>query len=176
MTTLRELYTAFFKIGATTIGGGYAMLPLIEKEVVEKRKWVSREDILTCIAVGQITPGVIAVNTATFVGHRQRGLLGGIVATLGMITPSIIIISIIATFLAGFAENVYVQYAFRGIRVVVVALILDALWRLSASTRGLVPIAVALASLLASIVFSVSPVWIVLGAMLTGFILYPYKK
>ncbi len=176
MARLRDLFIAFFKIGATTIGGGYAMLPLIEREVVERRQWVSRDEMLTCLAVGQITPGVMAVNTATFVGYRQRGVLGGIVATLGMVSPSLVTISIIAAFLSNFAHFTLVQYAFRGIRVAVAALILDAVWRLGRNTRGLVPLLVCAASLLASVVFSASPVWIVLGATITGFLLFPGKK
>lgn len=176
MARLRDIFFAFFKIGATTVGGGYAMLPLIEREVVERRKWVSRDDMLTCLAVGQITPGVMAVNTATFVGYRQRGVLGGIVATLGMVSPSLVTISIIAAFLSNFAHLTLVQYAFRGIRVAVAALILDAIWRLGRGTRGLIPILVCIASLAVSIALSASPVWIVLGASITGFLLFPAKK
>ena len=91
MRTLLDLYLSFFRIGLFTFGGGYAMLPMLQREVVDKHHWVTEQDVLDCYAIGQCTPGVIAVNTGTFVGYKQQGALGGIVATLGVITPSIII-------------------------------------------------------------------------------------
>ena len=104
MNILLDLYLTFAKIGLFTFGGGYAMLPLLEREVVDNKKWVSRDDILDYYAIGQSTPGIIAVNTATFCGYSQAGDIGGIIASLGFITPSIIIILIIANFLEKFAD------------------------------------------------------------------------
>lgn len=120
------IYWMMFKIGICTFGGGYAMMAIIEKELAQKKRWISSEDLLDYIAIGQITPGVIAVNVSTFVGRKRKGILGGIIATLGVITPSIIIILIIAACLTNFQDYEYVQHALAGIRVCVGALILNA--------------------------------------------------
>ena len=123
MNTYFKLFKAFFRIGALTFGGGYAMLPMFKKELVEKNGWCTEEDILDYYAIAQCTPGVIAVNTASFVGYRQKGVMGAIAATLGVVAPSILIITIIAAFIRGFADNTYVQHALAGIRVAVCALV-----------------------------------------------------
>lgn len=125
---LWELFCVFFKIGAVTFGGGLAMLPIIEKELVVKRDWISKEKLLDYFAIGQVTPGIIAVNVATFLGYSRAGVFGACIATLGVVTPSIIIISIIAKFLAGFSDIVYVKKALAGINVVVSALLVKVLW------------------------------------------------
>lgn len=118
-----ELIWSFFKIGIMTFGGGYAMLPIIQRELVEKKAWATEEEILNYYAIGQCTPGVIAVNTATFIGNKRKGALGGFLATLGIVLPSLIIISLIAAVLTNFAEIEYVQHALAGIRVAVVVLV-----------------------------------------------------
>lgn len=123
MNTLLELYLIFFKMGLFTFGGGYAMLPLLEREVVDKKGWASHEEILDYYAIGQSTPGIIAINTSTFCGYKVGGNIGGIVASLGFISPSIIIISIIAKFLQSFSHLAIIQHAFAGIRVAVCALV-----------------------------------------------------
>ncbi len=123
MNTLLELYLTFFKLGLFTFGGGYAMLPLLEREVVDKKGWASHEEILDYYAIGQSTPGIIAINTSTFCGYKVGGNIGGIVANLGFISPSIIIISIIAKFLQSFSHLAIIQHAFAGIRVAVCALV-----------------------------------------------------
>lgn len=125
---LWELFCVFFKIGAVTFGGGLAMLPIIEKELVVKRDWISKEKLLDYFAIGQVTPGIIAVNVATFLGYSRAGVFGACFATLGVVTPSIIIISIIAKFLAGFSDIIYVKKALAGINVVVSALLVKVLW------------------------------------------------
>ena len=102
---LLQLYWSFFKIGGLTFGGGLSMLPMLERELVQKRKWVTEEEILDCYAIGQCTPGIIAVNTATFVGYKKEKILGGIFATLGMISPSIIVITLVAAFFELFLSN-----------------------------------------------------------------------
>ncbi|MDD3921386.1 MAG: chromate transporter, partial [Eubacteriales bacterium] len=125
-----DLFTSFFRIGLFTFGGGYAMLPMLQREVVEKRGWATEEELLNYFAVGQCTPGIIAVNTATFVGYKQKKTMGGVVATLGVVIPSIIIITAIAALLSNFAHIPAVQHAFSGIRIAVAALIVSAVIRL----------------------------------------------
>ena len=134
MKELFDLFWTFCKIGALTFGGGYAMLPIIQREIVENKKWSTEKEILDYYAVGQCTPGVIAVNTATFIGFKIRGIIGGIVATIGVIFPSLIIILIIASFLQNFADMAIVQSAFAGIRVAVVALIITTVIKLLKSS------------------------------------------
>ena len=125
-----ELFIAFAKVGAMTFGGGYAMLPIIEREIVDKRHWAELDEIMDYYAVGQCTPGVIAVNTATFIGYKLAGVPGGIVATIGVIFPSLIIITAIASVLTAFAEVPAVKSAFAGIRVCVCVLIFNSVAKL----------------------------------------------
>lgn len=119
---LLKLYTSFFRVGALTFGGGLAMLPMLKREVTERHKWLNEEEILDIYAIGQCTPGIIAVNTATFVGYQQAGMAGGISATLGVITPSLIIICLIASILQNFITLPAVVHALAGIRIAVCAL------------------------------------------------------
>ncbi len=121
-----EIYWTMFKIGITTFGGGYAMVAVIDRELCDKKKWIEKEELLDYISIAQITPGVIAVNVSTFVGRKKGGIPGGIIATLGVVTPSVIIILIIASILTNFSELEYVKHAFAGIRVCVCALIVNA--------------------------------------------------
>ncbi len=130
MKTLIDLYLTFLKIGVVNFGGGYAMLPLLERELVEDKKWTSREELLDYFAIGQCTPGIIALNVSTFIGYKQKGVLGGITATLGFLTCPIVIILLIAAFLTNFADLPIVKHAFAGIRVCVCVLILQAVLRL----------------------------------------------
>ncbi len=130
MKELWDLYFTFLKIGAVNFGGGYAMLPLLERDLVDDKKWVSQEELLDYFAIGQCTPGVIALNVSTFIGHKRKGIIGGIVASLGFISVPIWIILVIAAVLTGFADNPYVQDAFAGIRVCVFVLIIQAVLRL----------------------------------------------
>ena len=123
--TLFQLYWSFFKIGGLTFGGGLTMLPMLEHELVEKRGWITEEELLDCYAIGQCTPGIIAVNTATFVGYKKSGIAGGIFGTLGMITPSILIITLVAAFLKEIMNNEYFRHAMMGVRGVVCALLLN---------------------------------------------------
>ena len=123
---LASLFGAFFKIGAFTFGGGYAMIPIIEREAVEKHHWVTEDDILEIIAIAESTPGPIAVNSATFVGYRTAGLLGSVLATFGVVLPSFIIILVVSQLLAAFGSLKAVSYAFWGIRAAVIALLVKA--------------------------------------------------
>ena len=177
MRILLSLFITFARIGGFTFGGGYAMLPMMQKELVEKRKWTTNDELLDYFAIGQCTPGVIAVNTATFVGYQTKGLIGAVFATLGVITPSIIIISCIAAFISNFQELEIVQHAFGGIRAAVVALILSAVIKVSKKSivdifTVLIFIAVALLSLFTDL----SPVIFVVAAALCGIILKISKE
>lgn len=125
---LWKVFATFFKIGAFTFGGGYAMIPLIQREAAEKHGWVTEEDILDIIAIAESTPGPIAINSATFVGYRACGVLGSVMATLGVVLPSFVIIFAISFVLRQFQEIKAVQYAFQGIRAGVLALLCKALW------------------------------------------------
>lgn len=125
---LMPLFLSFLKIGAFTFGGGYAMIPIIQKEMVEKHKWISDDDILEIIAIAESTPGPIAINTATFVGYKVCGFFGAMLATLGVVLPSFVIIFAISYILRQFQESKVVQYAFNGIRAGVLALIIKAWW------------------------------------------------
>lgn len=171
MKELFDLFWTFCKIGALTFGGGYAMLPLIQREIVENKKWSTEKEILDYYAVGQCTPGVIAVNTATFIGYKLRGIIGGIVATLGVIFPSIVIILIIATFLQNFADLAIVQSAFAGIRVAVVALIITTVVKLiKSSIKDYLGVIISIIAFVISAFIGLSPVYVVIAAALTGFI------
>ncbi len=172
MKTLIQLFLIFARIGGFTFGGGYAMLPMLQKELVENKGWTTNEELIDYYAIGQCTPGVIAVNVATFVGYKTKGILGGIFATLGMITPSLIIVGIIAAFVSGFQDYEVVQWAFSGIRAAVVALILNAMWKIA--KKSLVDIfAVAIFLIVAVLSFftDLSPVIFVLAAGLCGLVL-----
>ena len=127
---LLTVFWVFFRIGAFTFGGGYAMIPLISEETVNKRKWISESDILDIIAIAESTPGPVAINSATFVGYRVAGFWGSFFATLGVVMPSFIIILIISYVLNEFKNLKAVQYAFNGIRAGVLALIVKALWKM----------------------------------------------
>ncbi len=122
---LGQLYLAFLRIGGLTFGGGLTMLPMLKYELVEKKKWVSEDELLDCYAIGQCTPGIIAVNTATFVGYKKGGVAGGIASTAGMVTPSLVIITLLASFLQSFMDHVWIQHAFMGVRGIVCALMLN---------------------------------------------------
>ncbi len=131
MRELLDLFLAFARIGGFTFGGGYAMLPMLHKEVVLKKRWATEEDLMDYYAVGQCTPGIIAVNTATFVGYKEKGIIGAIAATAGVISPSLVIIMIITAFVNNFSSLTWVQHALAGIRICVCVLVLDAVIKLA---------------------------------------------
>ena len=169
MKTYIELFWAFFQIGALTFGGGYAMLPMIQKEIVEKHKWSTEEEILDYFAISQLTPGVIAVNTATFVGYKTKGILGGIFATLGVVFPSVVIITIIAAFLKNFMDLEIVQHAFAGIRVAVCVLITIAIIKLAKKNiKNNVGILLAITVFLLVTFTNISSVYVIIGAIIFG--------
>lgn len=130
MNLLWDLFITFAKVGVMTFGGGYAMLPILQREVVENKHWASEEELMDYFAIGQCTPGIIAVNTATFVGQKQRGVAGGILATAGVVFPSVVILSLLAGIITTFSHLAWVQHAFGGIRVCVCVLICNAVVKL----------------------------------------------
>ncbi len=171
---LLRLYFAFFRIGAFTFGGGYAMLPMLEKELVDKYKWVTLEEIMDYFAIGQCTPGVIAVNTATFIGYKQKGIVGGIVATLGVVTPSVIIISLIAAILTAIYDKPVVKHAFAGIGVAVCAVLIQAVLKLGKSgLKDAFTWILAIAAFLLSMIFDISTILIIAVSAIAAII---YKK
>lgn len=175
--SLSELFFEFFKIGLMMFGGGAAMLPLLEREIVENKMWADREEISNYFAIGQCTPGIIAVNCATFIGVKMRKTIGGIVSTVGVIAPSMIIISIIAVFLSNVSELEYVNKAFLGIRVCVVVLILNAVLRLwKSAVVGKTTLIVFLLTLTISLVFKASPVAFVLFGIVLGIIIESFAR
>ena len=171
MKVLWDLFRAFFTIGALTFGGGYAMLPMLEREIVNKHKWSTQEELLNYFAIGQCTPGVIAVNTATFVGYKVKGIIGGIVATLGVIAPSMLIITVIAMVLENFMDIVWVQHAFAGIRVAVCALITASVVKLfKSNVKKNWHIALAVIACVVVALLKLSPGSVVVGCAVLSFI------
>ena len=167
MTSLSALFRSFFKIGLFTFGGGYAMLPLIERELIAKRKWIEQKEFLDLLTLAQSVPGPIAVNTSVFVGYKVRGLRGAAAALLGTVLPSFICILVIAIFFAQVRHNVVVDAAFKGMRPAVVALIVVPTISLA---RGMHPalIVVAVATALAVWWFGLSPIWLIAAGAAAG--------
>lgn len=172
-----ELFWTFAKVGVMTFGGGYAMLPILQREVVEDKGWASEEELADWFAIGQCTPGIIAVNTATFAGRKVGGVLGGIVATLGIVFPSLVIISLLAGVITTFAEVAWVKNAFAGIRVCVCVLIFNAvlkLWKKAVIDKKTLGLFVLL--LLASLLTNWSPVVFVVFAAACGIVMQVFLK
>ena len=172
MSIYPDLFITFAKVGVMTFGGGYAMLPILQREVVDNKGWATEEELMDYFAIGQCTPGIIAVNTATFIGQKQRGTLGGILSTLGVVFPSLVIISLLAGVITVFSHLAWVQHAFGGIRVCVCILILNAVIKLLKKAVLDVPTAVIfLAVTLGSYFTPLSPVIFVLLAAVAGIVL-----
>ena len=167
-----ELLLSFFKVGIMTFGGGYAMLPILQREIVDNKGWATEEELMDYFAIGQCTPGVIAVNTATFIGRKVKGTLGGIVATLSVVLPSLMIISLLAGVIEAFKEVVWVQHAFGGIRICVCVLIGNAVWKLLKKAVIDLPTTILyLAVLLGSLLLPVEPVLFVVLSAAAGILL-----
>ena len=172
MKELWELFLTFAKIGVMTFGGGMAMLPILEREIVQNKQWATEEELVDYFAIGQCTPGIIAVNTATFVGQKKKGAIGGIMATLGVVFPSLVIITVLAGLITNFAHLAWVQNAFAGIQVCVCVLILNAVLKLlKKSVVDKRTAVIFVIVLLGNMLLSVSPVWFVLLSALSGIVL-----
>lgn len=167
-----ELFLTFAKVGVMTFGGGYAMLPILQREVGENKGWATEEEMMDYFAIGQCTPGVIAVNTATFIGQKYKGNLGGIVATLGVVFPSLVIISLLAGVIEAFSHLVWVQHAFAGVRICVCVLIFNSVVKLyKKAVVDKATLAIFLIVTLGSFLLDVSPVVFVVAAALAGIFL-----
>ena len=169
---LLSLFLSFAKVGVMTFGGGYAMIPILEREIVDRQGWASSEELMDYYAVGQCTPGVIAVNTATFIGYKIAGPLGGIVATLGVVFPSVVIICIIAGVLTNFADIPAVKSAFTAIRVCVCVLIFNAVLKLwKGAVKDKAGLVLFLIVFILSLFFDISPVVFVVMCAMAGLLL-----
>ncbi|HPF88146.1 MAG TPA: chromate transporter [Candidatus Limiplasma sp.] len=164
-----DLYRTFFLIGSITFGGGYAILPILIREIVEKRKWITEDAMLDYFAVSQCTPGIICVNISTFMGYRRKGFWGALSATLGVITPSMIIITVIAAVLTNFTDIIWVQHAFAGIRIAVSALIASTVWNLAAkNARTWLKAAIAVSAFVTVALLSISPIYVTIAFAVFG--------
>jgi len=168
---LWQVFFTFFRIGAFTFGGGYAMIPLIQKEAVEKHGWVSDDDILEVIAIAESTPGPIAINSATFVGYRAAGIIGSMCATLGVVLPSFVIILALSAVLQQFQEVLAVQYAFNGIRAGVLALLIKSLWTMyKKSPKGWPAYVVMAGSFVLTAIFDINVLFVIIGCAVFGLV------
>ncbi|HHV17971.1 MAG TPA: chromate transporter [Thermoanaerobacterales bacterium] len=170
---LLEIFTVFFKIGSFTFGGGFAMIPLIEKEVVENKKWVAEEEVVDVFAVAQSMPGAIAINSATFIGYKISGKIGAIIATTGVVLPSFLIITLIAIFFSRFQDAVVVKSVFSGIRPAIVGLISTAAIKVAkASIVDKTGIMLAILSIVLVVILDIQAVFIILGGAAVGLTVY----
>lgn len=177
MKILWKLYWVFAQLGAVCFGGGYAMLSLLQQVIVDKYHWATDEELLDYYAVGQCTPGIIAINTSTFIGYKLAKIPGAIAAGLGFLTPSVVIIIVIAMFLENFAHIPVVVHAFAGIRVCVCVLILDAVLKLGVkSVTGLSAWAIFLVTVFLSFFTEISTVLLVIAAGIAGYVLYILRR
>ncbi len=168
---MKELFLSFLRIGLFTFGGGYAMIPLIEKEAVENKKWLSREELLDIIAIAESTPGPIAVNAATFIGRKVKGFAGALSATIGVVLPSFLIIIIVSCFFEVFNELKVVRYAFWGIRAGVLALIVKALVSMfQQNSKDILSYCLMAVSAIAVIAFDINAIIVILACALTGIV------
>lgn len=175
--TYVSLFASFFKIGLVTFGGGLAMLPILKRDLVDSKGWLTEDEILDYFAIGQSTPGVIAVNVATFVGYKRGGLIGSIFSTSGIVFPSLIIISLIAAFVSNFNELVWVQKALKGINVAVSVLLVKAVFSFGKKTVfDLCTFLIAALSFVLMFAFKVQGVWIVIGSALSGWLFQTIKS
>ena len=171
LKTLWQVFATFFRIGAFTFGGGYAMIPLIQNEAVERRGWVTDEDILDIIAIAESTPGPIAINSATFVGYRAAGVLGSVCATLGVVLPSFVVILLISFVLKQFQDIKAVQYAFAGIRAGVLALLCKSLWTMyKKSPKGWAAYIVMAGAFVLTAIFDINVIFVIIGCAVFGLI------
>ena len=171
LKTCLTLFLTFLKIGAFTFGGGYAMIPIIEKEMVEKHKWIKSEDILDIFAIAESTPGPIAINSATFIGYKIAGVFGSFCATFGVVLPSFTIISIISLVLREFSDIKAVQYAFNGIRAGVLALIIKALVSMyKKAPKGLFSYILMGASFILAAFTDINVIFVIIGCGVAGLI------
>jgi chromate transporter len=168
-----DLLLTFMKVGCFTFGGGYAMIPVVERELVRGKGWTTMEEVMDYYTIAQVTPGIIAVNLSTFVGYKRKGPLGGIVSTLGFLLPGTGLMAVVSVFIVRFAEYPAVRHVFTGLRAAVGALVLDTVVKLMAGFfKDRKAVVIFIAALALSVLFSASPVLVVAGAGIAGFFLY----
>lgn len=168
-----QLFGVFFKVGAMTFGGGLAMLPILERELAEKRDWTTKDQLLDYYAIGQSTPGIIAVNVATFIGYNRGGIFGGIMATLGVIAPSVIIITVLARFIGSYSEITWVKKILAGINVAVAAILTKAAWQFGKkSVKNIWGLLILLASFAFVYFFKVDTAIIIAISALIGIVIH----
>ena len=169
---LLDIYIAFVKIGAFTFGGGLAMMPMMQRELVDKRNWITEEDLIDYYAIGQSTPGIIAVNVSTFVGYKRMGIIGGIIGTLGVISPSLLIIMILANLIDSVDEFPVVQRALRGVNVAVAALLTSVIYKFAKKTiKNIWHVLYMLVSFSLIYFLKVQSYWIIIGSLVIGCII-----
>ena len=170
-TSLLSMFLTFAKIGAFTLGGGYAMVPIMEKEIVDRKGWLTREEFMDILIVAQSTPGLFAINMASHIGNKARGVLGGVVGSLGVALPSIVVILLIAMFFRTFKDNVYIEKIFMGIRPAVVALIAAPCFSMARTAKiSIYNLWIPIVACILITAFGVSPIWIILVAGLAGYV------
>ncbi|MDR3302661.1 MAG: chromate transporter [Spirochaetaceae bacterium] len=181
---LLEIFLIFAKMGCITFGGGYVLLPIIERELVKKRGWTTSEEVLQYYTIAQVTPGIIAINISTFIGYKRRGIPGGIVATLGFALPSVTMVALVSLLLQNFASLEIMRHCFNGIKLAVGALILDTVCRLASNIikkerallKNTISLIIFITSFLLSTVFNTNPVLIVLCAGVCGFLFFGERQ
>lgn len=173
---LFSLFFTFFKIGAVTFGGGLAMLPILKRDLVDSKKWITEEEIIDYFAIGQCTPGVIAVNVATFAGYKKGGILGAVFGTVGIVLPSLITITLIAAFIANFSEISWVKKSLKGVNIAVSALLLRAVFDFGKKTIfDVFTFLIAVSAFSAMLFFKVQGVWIVFASAFLGWFFQTLK-
>lgn len=174
---LWDMFLTFFKIGAFTFGGGYAMIPIIQEEVVEKKKWINDEEFMDAIAVAQASPGPVAVNTSIYCGYKLKGFIGALICTMGTVLPSFIIILIIAKFFYQFRSNPIIDKVFMGIRPAVVALILSSVYKMWIKSKfGYDKLVVAIVTVLIIVFMDISPIWLIVAGGVGSVVFNKVKK
>ena len=169
--SLLGMFFTFAKIGLFTLGGGYAMVPIMEKEIVDRKGWLTHEEFMDILIVAQSTPGLFAINMASHIGNKARGVLGGVIGSLGVALPSIVVILLIAMFFRTFKDNIYIEKIFMGIRPAVVALIASPCFSMSRTAKiSIYNLWIPVVACILITAFGVSPIWIILVAGLAGYV------
>lgn len=175
--TFFKIFLTYFKIGVLTFGSGYTMLPLLERELIEKQQWIDNDTLYDYFALAQSVPGIVAVNTATFLGYRLKGFQGAVAAALGMILPSLILITVIAAFFRNLAEYEVIQKIFRGLNIAITALLIKTLWNMGRrSIKDLVTAGIFLCALLINILWGVNPIYFIITGAILGLLFAGREK
>ncbi|WP_317367540.1 chromate transporter [uncultured Tyzzerella sp.] len=176
MKILLELFIVFFKIGSLTFGGGIAMLPMLQREIVNNKNWATEEELIDYYSIGQCTPGIIAINTATFIGYKIKGKIGAVFSTFGMVCPSLIIIIIIASFIKNFLHIQWVMYVFAGIKIAVAGLVLEAFISFfKKNVKSKISFLLCILAFVFNLVLNISPIYIIFVCIVFSLFFTKYK-